>query len=127
MDADNQVLGRLAQVPIAPRQHRGTLHMDNGDVIVVVNYLKRSKVTGISWKKKKVLPSFRLCEAVCVKVHRATPCWRCRRALMRRHRAPEIVWCAVLLKVYAGPTHRILPGPEASVLPVLTRPGVNHV
>ena len=57
VDADNQVLGRLA-AQIAHRlrgKHKPEFapHMDNGDVIVVVN-CEKIKVTGAKLEKKKV-------------------------------------------------------------------------
>ena len=56
VDADNQVLGRLA-AQIAHRlrgKHKPEFapHMDNGDVIVVVN-CEKIKVTGAKLEKKK--------------------------------------------------------------------------
>ena len=70
VDADNQVLGRLA-AQIAHRlrgKHKPEFapHMDNGDVIVVVN-CEKIKVTGAKLERKSItiIPAM---WAVCVKL-----------------------------------------------------------
>ena len=111
VDADNQVLGRLA-AQIAHRlrgKHKPEFapHMDNGDVIVVVN-CEKIKVTGAKLEKKKYY-------------HHSGYVGGLREITLDKLLAEEAQGvCWPHASAYC-------PGPEASVLPVLTRPGVNHV
>ncbi len=113
VDADNQVLGRLA-AQIAHRlrgKHKPEFapHMDNGDVIVVVN-CEKIKVTGAKLEKKKYyhhsgyvgglreitldkLLAEKPADVLMHAVRGMLPKNRLGRAMLKK------------LKVYAGPTH----------------------
>ena len=97
VDADNQVLGRLA-AQIAHRlrgKHKPEFapHMDNGDVIVVVN-CEKIKVTGAKLEKKKYY-------------HHSGYVGGLREITLDKLLAekPADVLMPKKLKVYAGPTH----------------------
>ena len=100
VDADNQVLGRLA-AQIAHRlrgKHKPEFapHMDNGDVIVVVN-CEKIKVTGDVGGLREITLDKLLAEkpadVLMHAVRGMLPKNRLGRAMLKK------------LKVYAGPTH----------------------
>ena len=132
VDADNQVLGRLA-AQIAHRlrgKHKPEFapHMDNGDVIVVVN-CEKIKVTGAKLEKKKYyhhsgyvggLREITLDKLLAEKPDARRPWYASQESSGSCHAEEAQGVCWPHASAYC-------PGPEASVLPVLTRPGVNHV
>lgn len=136
VDADNQVLGRLA-AQIAHRlrgKHKPEFapHMDNGDVIVVVN-CEKIKVTGAKLEKKKyyhhsgyvgglreITLDKLLAEKPADVLMHARPWYASQESSGSCHAEEAQGVCWPHASAYC-------PGPEASVLPVLTRPGVNHV
>lgn len=126
VDAENQVLGRLA-AQIAHRlrgKHKTTYapHMDNGDFIVVVN-CEKIKVTGTKLEKKKYyhhsgyvgglrettlgkLMQDKPSEAIMRAVRGMLPKNSLGRAMLKK------------LKVYAGPAHpHVAQSPKPLTLP----------
>jgi len=113
VDAQNQVLGRLATrvADLLRGKHKSifTPHIDTGDFVVVIN-AKKVKLTGDKWEKKNYYRASGYPGGL-----KEIPAWR-----MREKKPEEIIRLAVKgmlpknksrhiilkkLKVYAGPEH----------------------